>query len=266
MIKVHLALAATALVTSAAASGQTVDEAPICSDRPAKANATCTVPPGALQLETGITSWSLNETGGTRTTTTTFSGTTIKLGLTSRSDLQVGVVPIVGIRTKVSGTIDRASGFGDVTVRYKHRLTPSDSRIQVGLIPFVKLPTAKRGIGNGEVEGGVAVPILVSTDTPYSIVFGPEVDLLADGDGAGHHLQLVNLVNVSRPLSPRLTVVGELWAATNFDPAGRTTAASADAALALALSRTLQVDLGANFGLTGPAPRVEVYAGASVRF
>ena len=160
----------------------------------------------------------------------------------------------------------RLSGIGDLTVRYKHRLTADGAPIQIAFIPFVKLPTAKHGIGNGKVEGGLAFPINIATDSRVTVVFGPELDVLADFNGDSRHLQLVNLVNASALVAPRLTLAGELWTATNFDPADTVTLASADVALAYAVNANAQADLGANLGLNSVTPNLEIYAGISLRF
>jgi hypothetical protein len=53
---------------------------------------------------------------------------------------------------------------------------------------------------------------------------------------------------------------------TNFDPAGTVTLASADAALAYAVTNRFQIDAGTNFGLTDNIADVELYAGLSLRF
>jgi hypothetical protein len=51
-------LAAALLTAPGAAAAQTATEDPFCTDRPAKANATCTVPSGHLQLESSVAGWS----------------------------------------------------------------------------------------------------------------------------------------------------------------------------------------------------------------
>jgi hypothetical protein len=58
------------------------------------------------------------------------------------------------------------------------------------------------------------------------------------------------------------------WMRTNlnFDPGGRIDQASADVAVAHALSNAVQIDLGANLGLTSATPDLEIYAGLSFRF
>jgi hypothetical protein len=259
------AFAALLLGLPATALAQNAEDPPICTDRPTKANAVCTVPAGNWQLESSVVSWAGTEAGGDETNVWNLGATVLKLGLSDRSDLQIGFTPLVRVETKHGGAKSKASGFGDVTVRYKHRLTQDGTPVQVAAIPFIKLPTADGDIGNGKVEGGLAIPISISTGSPVTVLLGPELDLLADSDGGGMHVQLVNLINVSGPIAPRLTLIGELWMATSFDPADTVTQMSADAALAYAASQNLQLDTGVNVGLSNAAD-IEIYAGLSLRF
>jgi hypothetical protein len=156
--------------------------------------------------------------------------------------------------------------MGDVLVRYKHRLTREETSVSVAVIPFVKLPTASTGLGNGEVEGGLAVPIAFPLRGPLTMTLGPEADVLADADGIGRHLALVNLINLSLPVGQGWALAGELWTNINFDPAGTVTQASADAAVTYIVSKNLQLDAGANLGLNANTPKVELYAGVALRF
>lgn len=242
------------------------EETPICTDRPTKANAVCTVPAGDWQLESSAVGWARTKAEGSDTRMLTLGSSVIKYGVLDRSDLQIGFTPHVRAETRSAGFKSTASGPGDLTVRYKHRLSADDAPVQFGLIPFVKLPTADDGIGNGKLEGGIAAPISIATGSPVTLVLGPELDLLADGDGRGHHAALVTLVNVSGPIAEGVTLYGELWTLTNFDPADTVTLASADAALAWLVGRELQLDIGANLGLNRNTADVELYAGLSIRF
>ncbi|WP_309662061.1 transporter [Sphingomonas sp.] len=243
-----------------------VATAPICAERPGKANAVCTVPAGKWQLETGIADWSLTRQAGTRDAVLILGSSFLKLGLSDTADLEVGVTPFVQATIKQAGSRSRVSGFGDVVVRYKHQLTDKDADLQVAAIPFVKVPTAAHAIGNGKVEGGLAVPVGLALGGPVTVTFGPEVDVLADADGSGRHFGLTNLVSLSVAVAPRVTVGGELWGNWNLDPAGTVKQASADAAIAYAASNALQLDLGANVGLNRQTPDIELYAGASILF
>lgn len=235
---------------------------PICADRPAKANAVCTVPAGKAQVETGFAGWSLTKDSGTRTTVLIVAPATVKLGLTNSSDLQVSWTPYIRVHARSGGSV---SGVGDMSVRYKQRVTSDDAPVQVALIPYVKIPTATHDLGNGKVEGGLAVPISFAMPNGVTITLGPEADVLADSSGNDRHVAIVNLVNVAAPVAPRLTVAGELWSNVNFEPAKTVHQASADAALAYAVTNSVQLDIGANFGLTRQTPDVELYAGVSFR-
>lgn len=257
--------AATVLLLGSAAPISAAEKAPICTDRPTKANATCTVPAGNFQLESTVAGWTRITGGGAQTEVWQVGSSVLKWGLSDHSDIQVGITPFVRVETKAAGSKSSVSGFGDVTMRYKHRVTGEASKVQVAVIPFVKLPTAKRGVGNGKVESGLAVPVSIAVG-PATLTFGPEADLLADADGTGRHVALINLVNLAGPIAPRLTLVGELWTMTNFDPADTVTLASADAALAYAVSPRVQLDLGANLGLNKHTADTELYAGVSFRF
>jgi hypothetical protein len=248
--------------TLLAATAAHAETAPICADRPAKANATCTVPPGDWQLESGLADWLRLDSGGVRADTLVLGSSLLKLGLSDRSDLELGITPYV----RVSSGGDHVSGFGDVTLRYKHRLTGEAAAVQLAVIPFVKLPTAKTGIGNGKAEAGLALPISFALAGPLTATLGPEVDWFADADGHGRHPAIVQVVNLSAQVAPRLSLAAELWANWNFDPAGTVKQASADVAAAYAITSNFQVDSGANVGLTRDTSDIEIYAGASIRF
>ncbi|MGQ0659728.1 transporter [Sphingosinicella sp.] len=259
----RLAAASLALSMAGAAVAQ---DAPICTDRPARANAVCTVPSGRIQIETTVSGWSLTDAGGNRTELLTVASSVAKIGLTERSDVQIGITPFARLTNRRTGSIDQVSGFGDMLFRYKHRLTGDDAPVQVAVIPFITLPTARRGLGNDRVEGGLAVPVSFRFAGPVTMTLGPELDLLADADGSGRHLALVNLVNLSLPIAPRWTAAAELWTNKNFDPAGTAEQATADVALAYSISDDLQLDFGGNVGLTADTPDLELYAGLSFRF
>ena len=249
-----------------AAAAAEAEPGPICTDRPAKANAVCTVPAGTFQLETNTIGWSLTRAAGAQTKVLTVGSSFVKLGLTKRSDLEVGFTPYAESVAKQGGARERLSGLGDVVVRYKQRLTGEDAKVQAALIPFVKLPTAKSGIGNDKVEVGLAVPISFALAGPVTMTVGPELDLLADADGHGRHAALINLVNVAVPVVRRVTLAAELWSNFNFDPAGRVPQASLDGSIAYAISGDLQLDAGINIGLTPDTSDIELYSGLSARF
>jgi hypothetical protein len=232
------------------------DNAPICADRPGKATPTCTVPAGMLQIESGLADWSDDHGTGTLAV----GGTAVKFGVTGRLHLELDLPAYVDVR-------HGSSGLGDSATTLKYRLTSGSAPVQFAIRPFVKIPTARHSLGNGKVEGGIA--LLADSSFAGSQVgwdVAPELDLVADADGSGYHVAMVQTASVGVPLSSRITLSGELWGAWDFDPAGTVRQFSIDGALAYLLGKDVQVDAGVNFGLNRNTPGVEIYSGIAFRF
>lgn len=243
------------------------DEEPICADRPGKATGTCTVPPGMVQVETSLAGWSLDKSEGVRTEELAIGGSAVKLGLSERLHVELVVAPYTRVRVRDGELTERAAGFGDIGIAAKYRLTRGSVPVQVALRPFVKIPTAKRSLGNGKVEGGIAVPIeLPVPGSPLSVTLTPEVDVTADGEGNGHHFATVQVISLGADVSPRFSVSADLWGSWDFDPAGTVRQYTAGGSAAYLLSNDVQIDAGADFGLNRDAADVELYAGFAIRF
>jgi hypothetical protein len=261
-----LVVGAMLLATSSAAAFA-ADEQPICAARPGKATAACTVPAGRVQLEIGLADWSVQNASGERDTAFAIGETAFKYGLTDRSDIEVDVTPWEGTTSRAGGVHDSASGFGDVVVSYKQQVSPRNSALQITMLPFVKVATARHDLGNGRWEAGLLVPIGYSIPkTPFSINLTPEVDWAADASGGGHHAAMAQVASLGLQVNPKLSLSAELWGRWDWDPSGTTRQYSADGSIAYLVSNDVQLDAGANFGLNHQTPDVELYTGVSVRF
>lgn len=239
---------------------------PICTDRPTKSNAVCTVPTGRVQIETDLFNWSRTAAAGARSDLLLYTNPTLKLGLSDSSDVQLNIAPYAEARSRAGDVRSRVRGVGDLVVRYKQRLTAPDGPVQIGLIPYLKIPTAKRGIGNGETEGGVILPVAIGLGGA-TLTLVPELDLLADATDPGdRHLQAQGVANLALGVAPRTTLAVEFWTAQNWDPAGSVRQYSADAALSYLVHDDLQLDVGGNVGLNEATPDVQLYLGLSTRF
>ncbi|MFL6763603.1 MAG: transporter [Sphingomicrobium sp.] len=252
------------LVVAAAARA---DEQPICATRPGKSTAPCTVERGHLQLETGLADWSSQRDGGERDTSLAIGETAFRYGLTDRSDIELDLTPWQRSTSRIGGMHDSAAGFGDLVASYKKELTAEGAAVQLALLPYVKIPSAKHSLGNGKWEAGLLVPILYQLGkSPLSINLTPELDWVADADGHGHHLAMAQVASLGIQATPKLSLSAELWGQWDWDPNGTTRQYSADASAAYLLSNDVQLDAGANFGLNRQTPDVELYTGVSVRF
>jgi hypothetical protein len=257
---------AAMLLAASSTAALAADEQPICADRPGKANPTCTVPAGMIQIETGLVDWVHDSSGGITTDSTAFGATAFKYGLSSRWNVEIDVAPYNSLRIAGGGARQFSSSFGDLVLRSKYRFTSGDG-IQVAMNPAVKIPTAAAPIGNRKWEAGIAFPIDYSIPhSAFSVTLGPELDWLADGDGNGHHAAMAQVIGVGWQVSSKVNLSAELWGQWNWDPAGTTRQSTADAAIAYLVNNNVQLDAGANFGLNRDTPDVEVYTGVSVRF
>jgi hypothetical protein len=252
-----------AIGSSAAAA----DDQPICTDRPSKSTGPCTVPLGKWQIETGLVDWTSDRSGGLTTDTVAWGNTAIKYGVSGNADIELWLTPLETLHVHGGGFSERHSSFGDLLLRVKYALTPDNAPVQIALDPFVKLPTANHQLGNGKVEGGLLVPIAIPVGkSPFTVSLDPELDLLANQNGAGRHLATQQVVNLGLQLSSKVNVSTEIWAMRDWDPADTGKQASWDVAAAYQPTKKLQFDAGVNFGLNSQTSDVEVYSGVSIRF
>ncbi len=268
-----LKLSAVAIVLILAPrAGQAQTAAPeplraLCPDRPAKGTSPCTLDAGHFQVEFGAIDTVRQRAAGVTSLQTAIGATTIKYGLNARTDLEISFNP--WLRSAQTGQAS-TKGFGDTILRAKVNLGDQDgpSAWGVALAPFIKLPTARRGLGNGKLEAGLIVPIARALPGNMSLGLSPEVDLIENADGSGRHLNMINVVGLNLPLSDAVTGTLEVWSDTDFDPQATVTQASFDLALAWIPSgqSRLQWDGGLNLGLNRKTPDREVYFGVSRRF
>ena len=240
---------------------------PICTDRPTKAYVACTVPKGDFQIESDFLNWTRMDGDGMRQDTILYTSPTFKYGLTKHADIEFSITPYETVRTHMDdGGTDTVGGFGDVYVRLKQKLTSDTSKTQISLIPYIKAPTARSDIGNGKWEGGLIAPINIPLPAKFTLTLGPEIDIIANDEAPGYHIELVSLINLSHPIGKKINVYAEFWNSQALEPGGTVHEYSADVAASYQLSDTLQLDVGGNFGLNAATPDAQLYLGVSSRF
>jgi hypothetical protein len=169
-----------------------------CTDRPPKANLPCSVDAGHFQYESDIFNWTDSQTGGVTTNTFLFTNPTLKLGLSNRIDLELNMAPVETVTTRSVLGKQSLTGIGDLFVRTKVNLAgPEGGDFQAAIIPYVKIPTARPGIGNGAVEGGAIVPVSFALPRDVTLLFDPEIDLLRNATDTGRHANFQMLGNLS---------------------------------------------------------------------
>lgn len=243
------------------------DEAPICADRPGLSTPTCTVPPGLIQVETLIAGWGHDRSGGLESAGLVIGDTALKVGITDRLHLELDVTAYHSLRVREGTVRATVSGFGDMAVAGKYRLTSDNAPVQIAARPFVTIPTAKRSLGIGKVQGGLVVPIGYSIPgTPLSLALSPEIDLNADPVGSGYHLATGQVIGLGGSLTPAFSASVELAGYWDFAPGGTVRQYLLGGSAALLFSNDVQLDAGANLGLNRESPDVELYTGLALRF
>jgi hypothetical protein len=236
------------------------------TDRPPKANSPYTVDAGHFQYESDIAVFGYGDTDGVKTQDWTVFDPTLKLGLTNTIDAELQITPYESVVTKSAANRTTVSGIGDTVLRLKINVLGDDrGAVAVALLPYVKLPTAQSGLGNGKVEGGLILPVSFSAPGGFTVIVMPEGDYLKDSADSGYHTAFDFLINVSHSLDKRWTFYTEVFTSQSFQ-AREKPIYTLDEALTYALRPNMQLDFGGNFCLNGVTPRTQLYTGLSQRF
>lgn len=252
----RLRLAALALLAASAAQAD-----PICPDRPGKGTSPCTVAAGHAQVELGLFDEATTRRNGVTTDTGNAGAMLAKLGVSGSVDLEAGIAAWQFQRVHDATGTAWAQGMGDLTLHAKWQ----PGSFAFVLDPYIKLPTAGGGTGNGHVEGGLVAPFSIDLGHDWSFAMTPEADVLLNASGSGYHAQLVDVAGFGKAFGP-LTLGAEVWTSQNLDPAGSVAQYSADADAALLIGDNTQLDCGVNLGLNRATPDAEFYLGVSERF
>jgi hypothetical protein len=271
-----LALAlALGLLAPCLAAGPARAEPPalrdFCAERPGSATPPCIVDVGHLMVEADALDVTESRDGGVTQETAIALAPHLRLGLTGALEAGVQLTPLVrqSVRDRAAGTRTRVSGAGDALINLKFNLrNPDGGGFSAALLPYLSLPTAQRGLGAGGFQGGFILPVSVALPAGFSVSLDPEVDVLRNGGGGGTHAAYTGVASLGRPLAAGFSGSLELVSGLNEDPRGQGRTASAGASLAWipAARPNLQLDGGADFGLTHSTPDLRLYAGVSRRF
>lgn len=237
-----------------------------CASRPGLGTPACTVDAGHVMVETGLIDWTLDNAPDARTDTTILGDTTIRIGLGSTTEAQVGWTPYghVRVRDKTTGLVSRSSGIGDVTLALRQGLAGPNGLIAVQ--PYVTLPTGGSAIGAGDWSAGIIVPIGFDLGHDVQLSLSPQIEATVDASGSGRHLSYGSVAGLSAPITKALTGAVEVQAIRDEDPSGKMTQLFQSASLAWMLGKNTQLDIGEVAGLNSDSPDIELYFGIARRF
>ena len=242
------------------------EERDFCANRPGLNTPACTLAPGELMAEVGVLTWNHQEDGASRDDTLTVGDTTLRIGLTERSELQLGFTPYVHDRQrdKLSGAVSAASSTGDATIAWRRGIAGPNG--QVALQAYVTLPVGRSPGGAGDWGAGVLVPMGFDLGRGFQVVFTPEVDAAVDASGSGRHLAFGSAAGLSYRLAKSVGLTIEAKVLHDLDTAGHDTLAEAAASLAWQTGKTFQLDVELDQRLAGGVPDQSLKFGLAKRF
>ena len=243
------------------------------TDRPDKTESAYTVDAGHFQFEMDLFSYAHDQdkSGGGDMSTDAYAiaPVNLKFGLLNNVDLQVVIDTYNSVRVHdhLAGTVEKKSGFGDVTTRLKVNLWGNDGgRTALAMMPFVKFPSNQDGLGNDAVEGGVIFPLAVELPAGWGMGLMTEVDFLRDEpDDGGYHASFVNTVTFSHDICGKLGGYVEFFSEVSTEEDSEWIG-TVDLGLTYGLTDDIQLDAGVNIGVTDAADDINPFVGMSWRF
>lgn len=234
----------------------------LSTDRPDATESPFTVDPGHVQFEFDLLGWTRSRSGGGSTTEWAMLPFNLRAGIRHNFELGIFVTPAVRlVETPGGGPGVTVSGLGDTTLRAKWNFSGNDTGGPgLGLIADLKIPTAKPGLGNGKVEGGMILPLALDLTGGWSL--GGMAGLAAVHEGGSYRAVLTSTATIGRDLADNLGAYLEITSEAGMGPH----ACSFDAGLTFTQGRHRQFDLGLALGVSRAAPDVSVFAGLTQRF
>ncbi len=237
----------------------------LSTDRPDKTESPYTVDAGHFQIESDLVNWTHDIENGTELDALAIGAVNLRVGLTQNLEFNVILEPYHYERTRTRGRRDTDDGFGDLTLRGKLNLWGNDGgSTALGVLPFVTLPTASGDFGADRTEAGIILPLSIELAEGWNLGLMTEVDFVSEDDG-GHTTHVINSVTVSHDLTDKLGVYLEFFSEI---PTEDTSAweGTVDVGFTFALTDNVQLDAGANFGVTDAADDINPFVGVTVRF
>lgn len=241
----------------------------LSTDRPDQTESPYTVDTGHWQLELDFVNATFDREAGTRTEAVSVLPVNLKLGLNSRTDLQLMFASFTREHIRVGGARATTRDWGDLTLRLKVNAWGNDDTASdataFAFMPWVKIPLNIDDAGSDRAEGGIIIPFAAALPGGWSAGLMTEFDAIADASDDGTHFEWVNSLTFSRDLTARLGGYVELYAVISAEP-GSPWVGQFDFGFTYALSDDIQFDAGCNLGVTRSAPDVQPFLGLSVRY
>lgn len=243
------------------------------TDRPDTTESAYSLDAGHVQFELSIVDYTRdrrNDDNETRESVA-IAPMLVKVGLTNRTDLQLGINPysIDRAESRDDGTTSETEGFSDTIVRLKVNLWGNDDTGEwataMAVMPYISIPTGRDGLSSRHLDGGLIVPFAVSLPADFSMGIMAQLDWLRSQEDDRTVFDFVHTATISHDLIGDLGGYIEYagFANLNHDEKYR---GYFDAGLTYAINDDVQLDGGVRIGLTRAADDLGLFLGLSWRF
>ena len=190
----------------------------------------------------------------------------LKVGLFNRLDLQLVLEPYLAVRERLGTNEVFTRGFGDTTLRLKYNFWGNDDGpTAFAVMPYVKFPTSKEGLGNNSVEGGLILPLSAGLPAEFWLGLTTRFDAVRDQAESGYHAEFVNSIAVGHDLFGNLFGYVEFFSAVSTERDSRWVG-TFNTGLIYNLTEDVQLNAGANTGVTRSADDWNAFFGLAWRF
>ena len=237
------------------------------TDRPDKTESAYSVPKGRIQIEMDFANYTRDRNADSRIETVGVTPFNLKFGVARNTDIQFVVSPYIHQTTTSlqSGKHATVDGFGDVTLRLKQNLWGNDGgRTSFALMPYVTLPTSKKGLGTDIIEFGMIAPLAIKLTDAIDVGVMTELDGVENDNGRGRRVSSLNTATLGFALTKRLGMYTEIYG--EHGERGNRWVVTGDAGFTYIVAKSVQLDVGVNLGLNRAADDVNVFTGLSCRF
>lgn len=245
------------------------------TDRPNVTNTPHTVDAGHWQFECGIVdyAYSRDDLPGNNLRSDDFALGQFNFRMGVLNDLELNAVvdacEIDRVHDYSGNTTFRAGGFGDMIVGGKLNLWGNEGGDDPGytalaIQPQLKIPTARKDIGNGRLECFVAVPFLENLPGGFHLGLQPGVSRERNSSNTGYVTGFPSSVSLDRAIIGNLDVYLE-YACHLTTERHVTEPQTVDFGGTYPLTKSVVLDAGVNLGLNRASHDIEVLTGISLR-
>ncbi len=193
---------------------------------------------------------------------------TLKVGVLNSLDLQLLLEPYNHVYERLDDEYRTTRhGFGDTTLRLKYNVWGNDAgSTALAVMPFVQFPTSQDHLESDIVEAGLIVPF--AAELPWDFYLGLTSRFVSAQDilgGEGRHAEFGNSLAVGHQILGDLDGYVEFFSNVSTEREVGWVG-TFDTGVIYWLSDNLQLNAGANIGVTKWADDWNLFAGVAWRF